>query len=107
VGGVRETNHRSTTTYLKRVLAGQSPVAEREQLNDERRARERLVLGLRRLEGVQRDQFAAATGYSVDELAAAAVGRFVELGLLSDDGARVKLTREGLFVSDALWPELL
>jgi hypothetical protein len=27
--------------------------------------------------------------------------------LLCDDGARVKLTREGLFVSDALWPELL
>jgi hypothetical protein len=27
--------------------------------------------------------------------------------LLSDDGSRVKLTREGLFVSDALWPELL
>jgi oxygen-independent coproporphyrinogen-3 oxidase len=107
VGGVRETNHRSTTTYLKRVLAGESPVADREQLNDEQRARERLVLGLRRIEGVERAAFAAAAGYSVDELAGPAVSKFSELGLLSDDGGRVKLTREGLFVSDALWPELL
>ncbi len=107
VGGVRETNHRSTTTYLKRVLSGQSPVMERERLDDEQRARERLVLGLRRLEGVGREEFAARTGRSLDALAGAAIARFVQLGLLSDDGERVKLTREGLMVSDAMWPEML
>lgn len=107
VNGVRETNHRSTTTYLKRVQAGESPVAEQEQLSDEARARERLVLGLRRLEGVDRDEFAKTAGLSVDELAGPAIEKFTELGLLSDDGRRVKLTREGLFVSDALWPDLL
>jgi oxygen-independent coproporphyrinogen-3 oxidase len=107
VGGVREVNHRSTTTYLKRVLAGESPVAEREQLSDEQRARERLVLGLRRLEGVDRGQFAPVAGFPLDDLAGPAIARFVEMKLLSDDGGRVKLTREGLFVSDALWPELL
>jgi oxygen-independent coproporphyrinogen III oxidase len=107
VAGVRETNHRSTTTYLKRVLAGQSPVADREQLGPEQRARERLVLGLRRLEGVDRAAFAAATGYQLDDLAGPAIKRFTELNLLSDDGSGVKLSREGLYVSDALWPELL
>jgi oxygen-independent coproporphyrinogen-3 oxidase len=107
VSGVRETNHRSTTAYLKRVLAGESPVAEREQLNDEQRARERLVLGLRRLEGVDRNAFAAAAGYTIEELAGPALARYVKLGLLCDDGTRVKLSRDGLFVSDALWPELL
>lgn len=107
VGGVRSTNHRSTTTYLKRVQAGESPVFEQEELTAEERAHERLVLGLRRLEGVERATFAAATGYDLDQLAGPAVNKFVKLGLLSDDGSRVKLTREGLFVSDGLWPELL
>jgi oxygen-independent coproporphyrinogen-3 oxidase len=107
VGGVRETNHRSTTTYIKRVLAGQSPVAESERLNDEQRARERSVLGLRRLEGVDRARFAAATGFQLDELAGSTISRLVELELLRDDGMHVRLTREGLFVSDAMWPELL
>ncbi|MCA9237747.1 MAG: radical SAM family heme chaperone HemW [Planctomycetales bacterium] len=107
VAGVRETNHRSTTTYLRRVLAGQSPVAQREQLAPDESARERLIFGLRRLEGVERSWFRARTGFEMDELAGPAIARFVELGLLVDDGAAVRLTRDGLFVSDAIWPDLL
>jgi oxygen-independent coproporphyrinogen-3 oxidase len=107
VDGVRETNHRSTTTYLKRVLAGASPVAEREQLSPAARARELLVFGLRRLEGVQRRDFVERTGYSVDDLIDEPLRKFVALGMLIDDGMRVRLTRCGLFVSDAMWPELL
>lgn len=107
VGGVRESNHRSTTTWMRRLEAGESPVAERETLTPEERARERLVFGLRRLEGVDRGPFAAETGFGVDALASAAITRFVEQGLLADDGGRVRLTRDGLLLSDALWPELL
>lgn len=107
VAGVRETNHRSTTTYLRRVLAGESPVAEREQLDSDARARERLIFGLRRTEGVCRDWFQEQTGLSLDELAGAAIGKYVQLGLLVDDGGCIRLTRDGLFVSDAIWPDLL
>jgi oxygen-independent coproporphyrinogen III oxidase len=107
VDGIRETNHRSTTTYLHRVLAGESPVAEREQLGDEARARELLVFGLRRLDGVCRRDFASETRCQIDDLIAVPLKKFVNLGLLTDDGERIRLTREGLFVSDAIWPELL
>ncbi len=107
VGGVRETNHRSTTTWIKRLAAGESPVAEREELSPVRKVRERLVLGLRRLEGVDRRDFAVASGYSLDDIAGPAIARFVEFKLLEDDGQRIRLTREGLYVSDALWPDLL
>ena len=107
VAGVRETNHRSTSTYLRRVLAGESPVAEREQLDAESRARERLVFGLRRLEGVDRGQFEQTTGFSIDTLAGKQIAQLVELQLLTEADGRVLLTREGLLVSDAIWPELL
>ncbi len=107
VDGWRETNHRSTTTYLKRVLAGQSPVAERERLPPADAARERLVFGLRMLEGVDRSEFAAATGFEIDDLVGPALRRFVGQGLLEDTGGRIRLTRAGLLVSDALWPEFL
>jgi oxygen-independent coproporphyrinogen-3 oxidase len=107
VNGVREANHRSTTTYLRRVLAGESPVAEREQLPPEAQARELLVFGLRRLDGVSRGEFFARTGFKVDALVGKSVRKFVERQLLEDDGEQVRLTREGLFVSDALWPDLL
>lgn len=107
VSGVRETNHRSTTTYLQRVLAGESPVADSEELDAECRAREFLVFALRRLEGISRTEFTAQTGYDLDELFAAPLQKFTSLGLLESAGDRVRLTREGLFVSDALWPEML
>lgn len=107
VDGWRETNHRSTTTYLKRVLSGQSPVAERERLAPPDAARERLVFELRMLEGVERAAFAAATGFEIDRLVGDALRRFVEQGFLEDTGSRVRLTRAGLLISDALWPAFL
>jgi len=107
VDGRRETNHRSTTTYLKRVLSGESPVAESETLEPRDRARERLVFALRRLEGIERPAFAAETGFEIDELVGSVLPDFIARGLLADDGTRLKLTREGLFVSDALWSRFL
>lgn len=107
IGGMRETNIRGTTAYLKSVLAGESPAAERESLTPEARARELLVFSLRRMEGMSRSAFYERSAHHVDDLVAEPLQKFVSLGLLSDDGERIRLTREGLFVSDAIWPELL
>lgn len=107
VAGTREINHRSTTTYLARVGAGQSPVAESETLSPEARARELLVFSLRKIEGVHRQTFTAQTSYDLDALAGDSLRRFVAQGLLEDTGDSIRLTREGLFVSDALWPNLV
>ncbi len=107
VDGVRETNHRSTTTYLKRVLAGESPVAEREQLDAEQRAREQLIFALRRIDGISRKVFFERTGFLINELAGTQIDRFVSMRLLEWAESTVRLTRDGLLVSDSLWPELL
>jgi oxygen-independent coproporphyrinogen III oxidase len=107
IDGRREMNHRSTTTWLKRVLAGESPVAESECLAPEDRAREALVFGLRRLAGVDRTSFRRATGYDIDALVGSKLTDLVRLGLFDDDTHVVRLTREGLFVSDSIWPQFL
>jgi oxygen-independent coproporphyrinogen-3 oxidase len=107
IDGRREVNHRSTTTYLQRVLAGQSPVAESEQLGPEDAARERLVFGLRRLQGIDAAIFETSTGYSVETLGGPALREYLQLGFLKQEAAHLKLTRRGLLVSDALWPAFL
>ena len=107
VNGRRETNHRSTIGYLRRIKEGQSPVVEQEELDPPARARELLVFGLRRLAGIDCDQFADQTGFSVAELAGSAIERLVDLNLLEVAGQQLRLSREGLFVSDSIWPELL
>jgi len=107
VDGVRETNHRSTTTYIKRMLAGDSPVAERDVLSREDIARERLVFGLRRLDGVDLDRLEQVSGYGIYELAGQSLDRHVETGLLEIDRGRLRLTRKGLLVSDSIWPDFM
>ncbi|MCA9171218.1 MAG: radical SAM family heme chaperone HemW [Planctomycetales bacterium] len=107
VDGTREMNHRSTTTYIKRLLAGQSPVAERETLGPEDRARERLVFGLRRLEGIDVEDFAQQMSFTVEQLGGKSIARFLSIGLLQQQDKTLSLTRKGLLVSDSLWPELL
>jgi oxygen-independent coproporphyrinogen-3 oxidase len=107
VDGVRETNHRSTTTWLRRVLGGQSPVAERECLNDEQRARERLVFQMRMIDGIELPQFQQQTGYCVTSLIGPWLQQLVKLGLVEHQHDRLRLTRDGLLVSDAIWPRIL
>ena len=50
---------------------------------------------------------AARTGFELDALVGEPLQRMVAQGLLADDAGRVRLTREGLFVSDAIWPHFL
>jgi oxygen-independent coproporphyrinogen-3 oxidase len=107
VGGRREMNHRSTTTYIKRVLNGQSPVAEIEELAADDRARELLVFGLRRRRGVERNDFERRTGTSWELLVGDELQKVIDLRLLEEVDGWLRLTREGLFVSDAIWPRFL
>jgi oxygen-independent coproporphyrinogen-3 oxidase len=106
-GRTRTTNHRSTTTWIKRVLGGEDYTGDVDAMSAEEAARERLVVGLRRRAGVDREAFRAASGCDLDTVAGQAVARWVRAGLASDDGESVKLTRAGLLVSDTLWADVL
>jgi len=105
--GRRAVNHRSTSTYLRRLLAGQSPVDSAEELAPEEAARERLIFGLRRLEGISLSQFQCETGFAAEELAGETIREFVASGYLERESDCLRLTRRGLLVSDSLWPALL
>jgi oxygen-independent coproporphyrinogen-3 oxidase len=107
VAGVRRTNDRSVPRFIDRTLAGEEAVIDVERLTSEDRARERLVFGLRRLEGIDRRRFHLETGYDLVRLGAGPLQRFVDQKLLQWRDERLALTRQGLLVSDSLWPELI
>jgi oxygen-independent coproporphyrinogen-3 oxidase len=106
-GRTRTTNHRSTTTWMTRVLAGEDFSGDVDAMSIEDAARERLVVGLRRRDGVDREAFRAASGCDLDAVAGPAVARWVAAGLATDLGPHVRLTRAGLLVSDTLWADVL
>jgi oxygen-independent coproporphyrinogen-3 oxidase len=107
VQSVRWRNHRSPSRYLKPTAIGHPTLDCCDQLSAEQLARERLIFGLRQLEGVDIAAWEANTGFSFDRIGGATVARWVDAGLLSWTGTRLALTRRGLLVSDALWPELI
>lgn len=107
IGMLRETNHRSTTTYIKRMEQGESPVAEQELLTPEMKARERLVFGLRMLEGIHLPTFQQDTGTTPEQLCGSTIDQFLDHRLLERVGDRLRLTQEGLLLSDTICVELL
>ncbi len=106
--GVRSVNTRDLPAYLKRLEAGLPATGPTETLDPEARARETAVLMLRlTAAGLDRHDFTRRTGFDLDQLAGPVVTRFVASGLLDDDGGRIRLTREGLFLADTVMCEFL
>jgi oxygen-independent coproporphyrinogen-3 oxidase len=103
----RELNTRSLDTYLRRMLSGESPTIQSEQLSPPHRARETIGVQLRRRSGIVREEFAAQTGYALDDLAGNRLSHLAHHGLIHDDGRCVTLTRRGLCLADSVIAEML
>jgi oxygen-independent coproporphyrinogen-3 oxidase len=107
VMGRREVNVRDLSAYLEAARTAASVTQQSEALPAGERARETMAVQLRRCEGIDRPAFRAQTGVDLDRVAGNALSHVIELGLLSDDGRSVRLTREGKFVADAVIERLL
>jgi oxygen-independent coproporphyrinogen-3 oxidase len=103
--GRRELNHRSVTTWINRVLAGQCPIAESEELSPEARARELIMLNLRRCVGLDEVQFREQTGFDFRQLAGESLPKHLQQGLLEEVDGCIRLSREGRFLADTVFAE--
>jgi oxygen-independent coproporphyrinogen-3 oxidase len=107
INGRRELNTRDLRSYMKRTLAGEPATFQSEALEPEERARETIAVQLRRADGIDRKAFRGQTGFDLDVLAAVVIQRHAGLGLVTDDGQTVRLTRQGKCVADALVQDYL
>lgn len=105
--GTRRLNHRSVTTWIRRTLAGEPAHGDIETLSPEERAREGIMLGLRRVAGLERERFARQFGFDLDELCGGTIEVMCARGWLEDTGEAIRLTREGRFVADSVISEFL
>lgn len=107
LNGTREVGHRSTTTWLQRVEAGEDPVGYRETLSDENRVREALILGMRRARGVCREEFLEDQGADLDKLGGATWSKLVAAGWVESTDRGYRLTRAGRLLADNVTVELV
>lgn len=108
LNGRRESNHRSVSTWIQRLKSGQSPTAESEELTPEARARELIVLGLRRCEGISSTDFEIQTGFELRSLEPDAWRKHLATGFLEEtEAGQIRLTVEGRFVADSVIVDFL
>jgi oxygen-independent coproporphyrinogen-3 oxidase len=107
VGRTRSVNHRSTTSYIRRLLQGASAVAESELLTDEQMLREQTVFGLRQLQGIAWPLSTPTHLSRVQFDIETTIQGYCDQGWLACENDRLRLTRSGLVISDSLWPRLL
>jgi len=107
VEGRRETNARSVIGWLERIERGQSPVVETEELAPAHRARERIYLGLRMVDGVCLDEFERRTGWKLIDFAAAAIEKTISAGWIEQTPTHLRMTSSGRFLADRVVAEFL
>jgi putative oxygen-independent coproporphyrinogen III oxidase len=105
VGDVRYGNVKALTRYCAALEDGTLPIDTAERLTARQRLGERLILGLRLVDGVPRawlDERADGDAALARRLAA-----WREAGVLGERGDRLALTESGFLVSDSVFVELL
>jgi oxygen-independent coproporphyrinogen-3 oxidase len=93
VGAWRWAEQRDTATWVQGVEAGEARLEDLEQLGEHEMAEERILLGLRRREGIDETVLAGRTRL-VDE--------YVRAGLLTRSAGKVAATTEGWLLLDQI-----
>ena len=100
-GGKRQWNTDDIEAYLEGIEAG-TPQTESEEIDEQTRYNERMMLGLRTCEGVDlRLLSEEQRRYCLQS-----ARKYLEQGLLEQQGQQLRLTRKGLFVSDMVMSDL-
>lgn len=105
--GRRYRNVADPAEYVSRVTDGKDLVTESETLGLEASLGETLMLGLRLVEGVDMEELRDRFGVDMRGRHGTVIERFVQAGLMRDDGHRLALTFEGLLVQSRVAMEFL
>ena len=96
----RSKNVSATADYIDRIVSGADPVTERRVLSASERLEEALFTGLRLTAGVDLDSIEARYGVDVWGRYGDQLQPFVDAGHLVRDGARLRLTRDGMLLAN-------
>ncbi|MBN1492155.1 MAG: radical SAM family heme chaperone HemW [Phycisphaerae bacterium] len=105
--GQRTRNVADMTEYMRRILAGESAVVEREQLDALAHAGEAAMLELRLIDGLDRERFQRRTGFDPVRLFAEPLASHGVGGRVVVTGSHIRLTRAGLFVADSVMADFI
>lgn len=92
----RSANTESIATYLKQLAANKLPTCEVIELNKHERMFESVMLGLRKIEGIDKQAFFNRYGVDIDDYFKDAIASVKERGWWTDSATHLQLNARGL-----------
>jgi oxygen-independent coproporphyrinogen-3 oxidase len=103
VNGARSSNFRALMRYMRDYLADESC----EIIDEQTRAKEAIMLGLRMRKGLNLSRFQQEHGISLEELISANKPLLLQEGFLLIDDGWLRLSQKGVLVSNTVLAELI
>ena len=107
VGGRRWTNRPDLAAWLAAVEAGHQPPCEAETLTGALAMAETVMLGLRLVEGIDCDAFAARYGRALEEVFPRSLERHTRAGTVLRTQGKIRLAPEAMFISDSIFADYI
>lgn len=95
----------SNTCDLSSYLSGKYRLENEEELSLEDKIEEFMIMGLRMMCGVNRNEFKKRFNIALDDVYKSEIEKFTKGGFLEDDGMNIRLTKRGIPVSNSVMCE--
>jgi oxygen-independent coproporphyrinogen-3 oxidase len=105
--GVRERRLADPEEYIRRIGCGKTVVEDREELSRETSFRETVIVGLRLVEGIERQRLIKRYGLDPLEYYGSTLARLITGGFLALAGDRLLITDKGRPLSNQIMAELV
>ena len=103
----RFSNTSDVREYIRAINSGTQRISYREKIEEKDERFETIMLGLRLVEGVDKQRFKARFGRCIEYYYGEAIKKLVKQGLLIDDGASIRLTEKGMDVQNVVLLEFM
>ncbi|GAA0416928.1 MAG: radical SAM family heme chaperone HemW [Bacillota bacterium] len=107
IPGKRYGNIRPLPAYIKQAMADGKPVLHIDQINNKEQIEEEMFLGLRKMQGVNKQTFASRFGFFPDKLYKSSIESLVQKGWLQEDDMSIRLTSEGKLLANEVFERFL
>jgi oxygen-independent coproporphyrinogen-3 oxidase len=107
IRGYRYMNYENPARYIKEIMCDKLPIDNGEKLSLRKRMIETIILGLRTKDGVGCKKFKKRFGISLNDIFCKQINKLVNLGLLEKSYDKIKLTRDGIFLANAVFREFV
>ncbi|GAE26946.1 coproporphyrinogen III oxidase [Halalkalibacter wakoensis JCM 9140] len=107
VGGIRHQNHGPIPKYLQAVKNQVLPALSRHEVTSVERIEEAMFMGLRKIAGVDFDQFEQRYGRPLDGCFKQQIEHLLERGLVEIQGRSLRLTKEGLLLGNEVFEQFI